>query len=41
MYNFRLSQCEACGANGNQKSAKCNRGLGGIMVSGKCGFRLE
>ena len=38
MYNVRLSPC---GANGDKKAAKCNRGLGGSMVSVKCGFRLE
>ena len=38
MYNVRLSPC---GANGDQKAAKCNRGQGGSMVSVKCGFRLE
>ena len=38
MYNVRLSPC---GANGDQKAAECNRGLGGRMVSVKCGFRLE
>ena len=29
------------GENGDQKAGKCNRGLGGSMVSVKCGFRLE
>ena len=38
MYNVRLSPCET---NGDQKAGKCNRGLGGSMVSVKCGFRLE
>ena len=38
MYNVRLSPC---GENGDQKAAKCNRGLGGSMVSVKRGFRLE
>ena len=38
MYNVRLSPC---GTNGDQKAGKCNRGLGGSMVSVKCGFRLE
>ena len=38
MYNVRLSPY---GENGDQKAAKCNRGLGGSMVSVKRGFRLE
>ena len=39
MYNVRLSPC---GANGDQKAAKCcTGGLGGSMVSVKCDFRLE
>ena len=38
MYNVRLSPCRA---NGDQKAGKSNRGLGGSMVSVKCGFRLE
>ena len=35
-------QLSPCGANGDQKVAKCNTGgLGGSMVSGKCDSRLE
>ena len=37
MHNVRISPC---GANGDEKAAKCNRGLGGGMVSVKHGFRL-
>ena len=39
MYNVHLS---SWGANGDQKTAKCNTGkLGWSMVRLKCDFRLE
>ena len=37
MHNVRFSPR---GANGDQKAAKCHRGLGGSMVSVKSGFKL-
>ena len=38
MYNVRLSPYRE---RADQKAAKCNRRLGGSMVSVKRGFRLE
>ena len=38
MYNVRRSPYEE---KGDQKAAKCNRGLGGSVVSVMRGFRLE